>query len=109
MKLIDERGLKDAEVYHKANIDRKVFSKIRCNPAYHPKKKTAVAFAIALELTLPETKNLLQKAGFALTHSSKLDVVLEYCIKRRFYDILQINEVLFDLDLPLLGNSSNVA
>ena len=60
-------------------------------------------------MTLPETKNLLQKAGFALTHSSKLDVVLEYCIKRRFYDILQINEVLFDLDLPLLVNSSNVA
>ena len=99
----------DAQCYKKANVDRRLFSKIRSDPDYRPSKPTVFAFAIALELSLPETKNLLQKAGFALTHSSKLDVVLEYFIKRRFYDILQINEVLFDLDLPLLGNSSNVA
>ena len=109
LRLIDEKGMTDAQCYKKANVDRRLFSKIRSDPDYRPSKPTVFAFAIALELTLPETKNLLQKAGFALTHSSKLDVVLEYCIKRRFYDILQINEVLFDLDLPLLGNSSNVA
>ena len=109
LRLIDEKGMTDAQCYKKANVDRRLFSKIRSDPDYRPSKPTVFAFAIALELSLPETKNLLQKAGFALTHSSKLDVVLEYFIKRRFYDILQINEVLFDLDLPLLGNSSNVA
>ena len=109
LRMIDERGMTDAQCYKKANVDRRLFSKIRSDPEYRPSKPTVFAFAIALELTLPETRKFLQKAGFALTHSSKLDVVVEYCIKERFYDVIQINEVLFDLDLPLLGNSSNVA
>ena len=109
LRLIDEKGMTDAQCYKKANVDRRLFSKIRSDPEYRPSKPTALAFAIALELSLPETREFLQKAGFALTHSSKMDVVLEYFIKERFYDVIQINEVLFDLDLPLLGNNSNVA
>ena len=99
----------DAQCYKRANVDRRLFSKIRSDPEYRPSKPTVFAFAIALELTLPETQQFLKKAGFALTHSSKLDVVMEYCIKEGFYDVIQINEVLFDLDLPLLGNSSHAA
>ena len=109
LRLIDRKGMTDAQCYKKANVDRRLFSKIRSDPEYRPSKPTVLAFAIALELTLPETRKLLQKAGFALTHSSKLDLVVEYCITERFYDVFQINEVLFDLDLPLLGNSGNVA
>ena len=109
LRMIDERGMTDAQCYKKANVDRRLFSKIRSDPEYRPSKPTVFAFAMALELSLPETKDLLSKAGFALTHSSKMDVVLEYCIKQRFYDVIQINEVLYELDLPLLGNSSNVA
>ena len=85
-------------------VDRKLFSKIRSNPAYKPSKPTVLAFAVALELTLPETKTLLKKAGFALTRSSEFDLVLEYCIKHRIYNIYDINEVLFGLDMPLLGS-----
>ena len=109
LRLIDEKGISDVQCYKRANVDRRLFSKIRSDPEYRPSKPTVFAFAIALELNLPETRSLLEKAGFALTHSSKLDVVLEYCIKERFYDVLQINEVLYELDLPLLGNNSKVA
>ena len=109
LRMIDERGMTDAQCYKKANVDRRLFSKIRSDPDYRPSKPTALAFAVALELTLPETREFLGKAGFALTRSSKMDLVLEYCIKEGVYDVIRINEVLFDLDLPLLGNSSSVA
>ena len=107
LRLIDERGMKDAECYKKANVDRRLFNKIRSNPAYQPSKPTVFAFAAALELSLPETRRLLEKAGFALTRSSGFDLVMEYCIKHRVYDVIQINEILFELDMPLLGSSAS--
>ena len=102
--MIDERGLADSEVYKKANLDRKLFSKIRCNEDYSPKKRTALAFAIALELSLDETTDLLRSAGYALSESNVLDLVVRYCIENRIYNIIEINSLLFKYDQPLLGS-----
>ncbi len=107
LQLIDRRGMTDAECYKKANVDRKHFSKIRSNPDYRPGKTTVFAFAVALELSLAETRMLLDRAGFSLSHSSKLDIAMEYFIKHRIYNIHEINEILFELDLPLLGSGTN--
>ena len=107
IRLIDKKGWTDVQCYKKANVDRKLFSKIRSNPDYKPSKPTVFAFAVALELSLPETKILLKKAGFSLTRSSRFDIVLEYCITHRIYDIYAINEVLFQYDMPLLGSGMN--
>ncbi len=102
-KLIDERDLDDVSVYKRANVDRKVFSKIRCNVDYHPNKKTAVAFAIALELDMPAMKDLLARAEFALSPSSKFDLIISYFVKNKNYNIFEINSALFEFDQPLLG------
>lgn len=102
LTMIDERHLDDSTVYKRANLSRQHFSKIRSNPGYRPKKPTVLALAVALELTLDETRLLLERAGYALTHADKRDVIVEYYISHGIYDVVEINLALYSFDQPLL-------
>ena len=102
-ELIDKSGMDDVTVYKRANVDRKVFSTIRCHVDYKPKKKTAVALAIALKLDLPAMQDLLARAGFAFSPSDKFDLIIAYCVENKVYDIYKVNTALFDNGQPTLG------
>ena len=102
LRLIDQKGLKDPDVYKKANVDRKLFNKIKNNRDYKPNKSTCLAFALALELNLDETRDFIGRAGYALSHSSKFDIIIEYFIREKNYDIFELNQVLFRFGQPVL-------
>ena len=101
LRMIDERDLKDSEVYTKANVDRRHFSKIRKDVNYTPNKKTVLAFTIALELSLDEAKDLLASAGYALSRSSKMDIIVAYFLQNKIYDMFEINDLLYAYGQPI--------
>ena len=103
LMLIDQKGKKDSEIYKKANLSKQLFSKIRNNPEYKPTKPTAIALALALELNLEQTKDLIGRAGFALSNSSKFDLIIRYFIELGNYNVVEINIALYEFDQPLLG------
>lgn len=103
LRMIDERGMTDSEVYTKACVDRRHFSKIRKDVNYAPNKKTVLAFTIALELSLDDAKDLLRSAGYALSRSSKTDIIVAYFLQNKIYDMFEINDVLYAYGQPVFG------
>ena len=103
LKLNDKTGKKDSEIYKRAGLTKQHFSKIRNNPHYKPTKPTAIALALALELNLSDTRDLIGRAGYALTNSSKFDLIIRYFIEQGNYNVVEINCVLFEHDQSLLG------
>lgn len=103
LELIDKSGQKDSEIYKKAGLTKQHFSKIRSNPHYRPTKPTAISLALALELDLQQTNDLLSRAGFTLSNSSKFDLIIRYFIQRKIFNIVEINLALYEFDQPLLG------
>lgn len=104
LKLIDRSGKTDAEIYKKADVDRRLFSKIRSNKHYQPAKNTAIALAMALELDLDEANDLIGKAGYTLSRSIKSDLIIEYCIQNRIYKLSTVNEILYEFEQEMLGS-----
>jgi len=102
LRKIDEKGLTDTEVYKRANIDRKLFSKIRSNPDYHPKKETILALSFSMELSKDEAEDLLRRAGYALSPSSHRDLIVSYCFDREIYDLIEVNSLLYEYSQPML-------
>ena len=104
LRKIDEKGLSDSEVYKRAELDRRLFSKIRSNENYRPSKATALALAVALELSIDEAVDLIGRAGLAFSQSSISDLIVRYCIENGIYDIYEVNALLYEYDQPLLGS-----
>ncbi len=104
LNLIDEKGYKDADVYKRANLDRRLFSKLRSNDDYQPSKNTAIALAFALKLSVPQTEDLLLKAGYSLSKSNYADIIVKYCLDNEIYDIYRVNELLFFYNQKQLGS-----
>ena len=96
LRLIDEKGLKDSEVYKKANIDRRLFSRLRSDIDYVPSKKTAISFCFALQLSLDDSRELLERAGYSLSTSSRFDLIIMYLLEHREYSVEFANLVLHE-------------
>ncbi len=102
-KLIDERNLKDSEVYNKVNIDRRLFSKIRSNKDYHPSKETIILFGLALKLDEEEIEDFLKSASYSLPMNTTFDLIIRFCFKEHIYDVDVVNSFLYDYNCKLLG------
>lgn len=101
---IDKKGLKDSEVYHKANIDRRLFSKIRSDNNYHPKKETIISLGLALELSIQDFEKLLESASYSLPKNNVFDLIIRFCVIENIYDLIEVNTLLSEYQCSLIGN-----